>query len=249
MKFWTKLDKKSTFLGFLLFIAFAVLAYQFPYSGDDWAWGSSIGLERLDNWFQGYNGRYAGNLLVLLLTRSKLLQVVCLSASLVFLCFAVKLFNNAEGLVTVYVSTCLLLLVPKEIFVQSLSWTSGYSNYVPPILLVIIYLIMIRDIFEEKQPKYPRTFPWIAYVLGVVGALFMENLTLYSIALAVLLIGYVRWRFRRFYATHVAYLAGCLSGALMMFSNSAYFSIANNTDTYRSTALSKGITSTVRLAE
>ena len=64
-----------------LFFAFMFLAYLFPYTGDDWAWGSSIGLGRLKSFFAGYNGRYVGNLIVLLLTRSKLLDAVVMAAS------------------------------------------------------------------------------------------------------------------------------------------------------------------------
>ena len=42
----------------------AILCYLFPYTGDDWAWGSKIGIDRLNNWFENYNGRYVGNLIV-----------------------------------------------------------------------------------------------------------------------------------------------------------------------------------------
>lgn len=245
MKFSAKVNKKSLYTGMVLFALFALLAYQFPYSGDDWAWGSSIGTGRLENLFRGYNGRYAGNLLVLLLTRCKLLQVLFVAGSMLLLSFAAKWFTRSSGLVTVLFSACLLLLVPKQIFVQSLSWTSGYSNYVPPILLIIIYFLMIKNIFEDGKLIYPKAYPWISFVMGFVGALFMENLTLYSIAVSFLIIAYVRFKFRKFFAVHMAHFAGCISGAVLMFTNSAYFSIANNTDSYRSTALSKGVLKTV----
>ena len=55
---------------------FALLCYFFPYSGDDWAWGTQIGIDRLNIWFDNYNGRYAGNLLILAITRSKLLRII-----------------------------------------------------------------------------------------------------------------------------------------------------------------------------
>ncbi len=58
---------------------FLLLSFFFPYTGDDWAWGSSIGIQRLMTGFDNYNGRYAGNVLVLLLTRSKLLNVVSMA--------------------------------------------------------------------------------------------------------------------------------------------------------------------------
>ena len=34
-----------------LFIMIAFLCYLFPYTGDDWAWGSTIGLDRLNSFF------------------------------------------------------------------------------------------------------------------------------------------------------------------------------------------------------
>lgn len=52
----------------------AILCYLFPYTGDDWAWGSKIGIDRLNNWFENYNGRYVGNLIVLAMTRSNLFK-------------------------------------------------------------------------------------------------------------------------------------------------------------------------------
>ena len=53
-----------------LFVALSGLAFLFPLSGDDWSWGSSDGIGRLRDSFAGYNGRYLGNLSVLVLTRT-----------------------------------------------------------------------------------------------------------------------------------------------------------------------------------
>ena len=39
-------NKKQIIFYSVIFAAFAVLAFLFPYSGDDWAWGSEIGMER-----------------------------------------------------------------------------------------------------------------------------------------------------------------------------------------------------------
>lgn len=238
-------DKKVIGVAAVLLLMFVVLAYCFPYSGDDWAWGSSIGTTRLKNLFRNYNGRYAGNLLVMVLTRVKLLQVVSVAGSLLFLSFAAKLFNRSARISVVIFSACLFLLIPKQIFVQSLAWTAGFTNYVPPILLCILYMVLVRNIFDEEKPVYNRFLPCATFLMAFIGALFMENLTLYSIAMSFLVIAFVWLRFRKFYVAHVAHFAGTLAGAVMMFTNGAYFNIANNTDTYRSTALTKGLLKTV----
>ena len=49
---------------FFLFIAFAVLFLVIPYCDDDLRWGSSVGMERLANWFDGYGGRYLGYIIM-----------------------------------------------------------------------------------------------------------------------------------------------------------------------------------------
>ena len=51
----------------LCFAMLFALSWLFPYTGDDWAWGSQIGLDRLHTWFDNYSGRYVGNLIVLAL--------------------------------------------------------------------------------------------------------------------------------------------------------------------------------------
>ena len=61
-------------------VLFAALAYLFPYNGDDWGWGSHLGIRRLHHWFHDYNGRYAGDLVVLVLVRTPWLTPLVMSA-------------------------------------------------------------------------------------------------------------------------------------------------------------------------
>ena len=88
----------------------AILCYLFPYTGDDWAWGSKIGIDRLNNWFENYNGRYVGNLIVLAMTRSNLLKAVIMSfclTGIVALCDYIF-----KRLWVFYVSCVALVLIP-----------------------------------------------------------------------------------------------------------------------------------------
>ena len=59
------------FLVIAIFFALSlVLISLVPLFGDDWMWGSYRGEELLSSWFEGYNGRYVSNLLILGMTRS-----------------------------------------------------------------------------------------------------------------------------------------------------------------------------------
>ena len=71
----------------MAFLLFTVLAAMFPYTGDDWAWGSQIGMDRLHTFFDNYNGRYFGNFLILAISRSKALKVVLMALSYYICCY------------------------------------------------------------------------------------------------------------------------------------------------------------------
>ena len=172
------MDKKNAVFTFLLFAVFAALVYLFPASGDDWAWGSKLGMERLQNGFADYNGRYLGNLLVMALTRSELLNMVLTSLCLVCVCLLPKVFAGSKGFLPCVFGTALFLLMSRGMFVQSVVWTSGFSNYVPPILLTFLYFLMVQDVFADRLPRYSWLDAAISAVLGFSAALFMENVTL-----------------------------------------------------------------------
>lgn len=240
-------NEKTKFFVFtaFIFISFAVLVYLFPYSGDDWAWGSQIGLNRLKVWFSAYNGRYFGNLLELALTRSELLNMIVTSAFLTSACLLPKAYSESKGLTPYIMGTALFLLMPKEVFVQSIAWTAGFSNYVPPIVLTMLYFVLIRNIFDEERPSYR---PWafaVSAVTGFASTLFMENVTLFVVAISALIIFYGFIRFKKLFPVHVIHFVSSIIGALVMFTNSAYLNIANGNDEYRETAAEGGILSTI----
>ncbi len=239
-----KITKDVIFTAFI-FIAFAVLVYLFPYSGDDWAWGTQIGLDRLAVWFKAYNGRYLGNLLELALTRSELLNMLVSSAFFTAACFLPRLYSGSKSF-TAYLMGCVMfLLMPKDVFVQSIVWTAGFSNYIPPIVLTMLYFVFIKNIFDEKKPEYR---PWIGVLSAVIGfssTLFMENVTLFVVAISVLIIFYSYLRFKKLFVVHLMHLAGSVIGAVVMFTNAAYLNIAQGDDFYRETAADLGIVDTV----
>lgn len=66
---WKITAAGNPYLTLLIGVALLVMfAMSFPRL-DDLTWGSSMGLDRLRSWFAGYNGRYVGNIIVILLTR------------------------------------------------------------------------------------------------------------------------------------------------------------------------------------
>lgn len=241
----TETNKKTVVFAATAFVAFALLVLIFPYSGDDWAWGSEIGLQRLATGFEDYNGRYAGNLLVMALTRSKLLNALFTAFSLVCVCFLPKAYSRSERFSPLLLAAALFLLLPKAIWVQSVSWTAGFSNYIPPVLLTTSYMVLTSNVFGAEKPVYGALAPVAALLIGFVSSLFMENVTLYALVLSAGVMLYALFRHKKLFAVHISNLVGCAAGTLLMFSNSAYGIIANADDGYRSTALSEGLYKTL----
>lgn len=226
-------DVKGTCLA--LFFAFAFLAYLFPYTGDDWAWGSSIGLGRLKIFFAGYNGRYVGNLIVLLLTRNKLLDALVMAASFVVICYLSYTYSEERSKTSLLVAAALVFLMPKGMWAQVFPWTAGFTNYVLSGLISVAYLVYAKDITGEVLSDRKDTWGhsmWLFFA-GFCGALFVESITVFHIAWSAAMIAYMFLRFRTWRRGHVGFLLGSAAGALAMFTNSTYDRIAMGEDYYR----------------
>lgn len=226
-----KNDKNKIYkIGFLILLL--ILCMLFPYTGDDWAWGSTIGLERLATLFKNYNGRYAGNIIVLILSRFKFLRIICVSLVLYFIVYFQYILINKKKFTLFLLDCSLLLLIPKSIFREAVVWTSGFTNYALPTFLIILYFVMIN------RKLFSKLTIFFMFILGFITALFVEHITIYIIVINILLLLYTfikNKKYKKFnqLSKYISYLIGATLGAILMFSNGAYRSIINNTDTYR----------------
>ena len=216
----------------IVFVILFFLCMLFPYTGDDWAWGSQIGLTRLSNWFDNYSGRYFGNLIVLALTRSNLLKSFTMSFCLTGIVF---LLNRLTGRQKngIFIISSVLLFMPIPLLRQAVVWTSGFANYTTSIFLTLIYIYYINSIYDEKEPKNSFAAAIPLALLGFANTLIVEHLTLYNVILAIYVIVLILIKFRKVFVQHIAYFIGTIAGTALMFSNSIYRSISNGSDYYR----------------
>lgn len=130
-------------------------------------------------------------------------------------------------------------VMPADLFRQTVVWASGFSNYMPPVLLTLCYLLLVWDLWDDTAPVQSKWSPLCALLIGGCGALFMEHVTLYNLALAVAVLIFSKVKHNKTYATHWCFLAGAVIGAGIMFTNSAYGFISSGKDqfTYRSMAV------------
>lgn len=223
----------------ITFIFLLILAFFFPYTGDDWAWGSQIGIDRLENWFDNYSGRYLGNIIVLILTRSRMLRAFCVAFCLLGIFI---ILNKLTGQIKYNYWMILLcfLLMPVPVLRQSIVWTSGFANYSTSIFLTLIYILYTDRLYRRNPPIYSKWAVFPLVILGVGNTLIVEHLTIYNVVLGIwiLIFGYIR--FKKLYVQHVAYSIGTILGTTYMFMNPVYRSVASGADDYRSIGSEKG---------
>lgn len=226
------INNKKVIAILVVILFFTFLCALFPYTGDDWAWGSSIGVDRLQSGFDNYNGRWAGNITVMLLTRSVLLRVIVMTATLVGIIYLTYRLVDKKNFSLFLLATLLILAIPKLLFRQAVVWTAGFTNYAIPTVLILIYFYMIK--VDVKENKILKMFLYLfLLVLGFCTALFVEHITIYAVAITIFLIIYKLIKDKILDKKYIYYLIGAIIGAVLMFSNSGYRSVANNEDSYR----------------
>lgn len=219
----------------VIVVTFGVLADLFPYSGDDWAWGSQIGVDRLSTFFADYNGRYAGNLAVLVLTRSSAAVAVTMAlavAAAAFLVLHLARFRTLTGYVLVY---ALLLATPVDVWRQGIVWTSGFSNYMLATLSMLGVMVAVRSALTRTsdRPSHPVLRGVALFLLAFVGQLFIEHVTILVVAVTG---GCVLWSLvtrRGVGASLWCLFVGAVLGAAAMFSNGAYRRAFSGGDGYQ----------------
>lgn len=224
---------------------FFFLAYNVPYCHDEWQWGLPERVELMKNGFQDYNGRYLGNILALLITRS-----VWLKAGILGL-FSLWLFHvMGRGIIkkgakegrTFFLLLCafLLLSLPKTLFCQSYGWPAAFVNFVPPVVFFLLYYNLTEQTYWIDKPHYTRAEAAAVLPLGFAAQLFCEHITVFAAAYALWMVILCGVRFKRIYGIYINYLLGTFAGALLMFSNGAYHNAAAGEDGYKHISLSFG---------
>lgn len=226
------------------FIFFVYIMSMVPFGSDDWAWGASVGMERLASHFRNYNGRYLGNMLVIFLTENNTVKTVGMAVVSFLPVFLIYKYVG-ENIFYFLFSLLLILLMPLNVYRQTMGWASGLANYIPPVACELIVLCIIKNVFKDEKPKYPRLVELPVFIIAAAGNLFMEHVTIMNIALSLFIIVYSRIKFKRYYSVHIADLLGNAAGAMLMFSNSAYISVISGKDGYRTLAADKNFLQTV----
>jgi len=214
---------------FLLFFAF-----QVPLCHDEWKWGSEMRWELFRNGFQNYNGRYLGNLIVIFAVRNTLVKVLvivsCIFATIWMLFKNVDKYTEDKYKPILYLIIIFMALtIPKSLFRQSYAWVAALINFVPPVILILLYFKIIEHVFQDEKPVYSKLQCILVIPLGICTQLFSEHTTIYLVVLSFAVMLYSFIKHKKMCLFHVLYFTATVIGAIVMFSNEAYWSMTDET--------------------
>lgn len=211
----------------LIFLSLLFFAYRFPYSGDDWAFAASYGIDQLKSFFSDLNGRYLGNILAIIICRNNIVKTLFISLVIwMILYFGTKIIkkDNTFLIIILYI---LLLTVNAKTLAQGIIWSSGFCNYATSTLIVILLLYLYI-----KKPKL-KGIKLYYLALGFIGSFFVENITIaiWLFALTINIVDFIKNK--KINKDYIWLFIGSSLGSLGMFLNPSYLKVVDKTDTYR----------------
>ena len=198
------INKKRLILFYVLFfVLFAAVMYFSPHTADD-AYYDYLNLTspyKILHFAAGYgNGRVLGNLLAVILCKSQLFAAVFRSASVCGLVyFIVRLVNDKKGYNESLTASVALLTVGVGglFFGEVFSWIAGFSNYIPPMLLTLICLCVIKERSFKTDSLWIKILTVTGLLLcGSAAQLFTESNTLNAALLSLIILLYCIFRKR-----------------------------------------------------
>ena len=214
------------------------ILYISPMMSDDFEFASyhfnNIGKIMRYSLYYG-NGRLLGNIGACILNNNKILCVIVKVVMILAMMLLIPKVINIKNRVLEYVIYLMILGTAPEIFGQIFVWTSGFQNYIPP----IVFMLACMWICKGYSRKSSQLF--CIGIMGFISQLYVEHCTVIHIMIAGLyLICYIKEDDEKKKCSEV-WLLSTVSGAICMFLIPKMFFIENNrTKGYRAIHL-KGI--------
>ena len=132
----------------LIFLVFLMILHSLPLSLDDYGFQNvhfASASQALHYVLTFGNGRFLGNSGIIFLMHHLVLGDVIRAAVFAGIAILLPDVLSLHSLPARLLSMFLLLTISPGIFGQVYSWMSGFQNYVPPILLLLLTLLLIRE--------------------------------------------------------------------------------------------------------
>ena len=172
------------FLPIILIIIFSFIsAASLIFQGDDFIWYFINDIEEMSG-YRFPNGRYFTNFLTYIMVNFPLVNYILYTAALSALIILMANLADHEkksGVMKYALTFSLFIMLPTSIYSNTITWISGFTNYVISILLTLAYIFFCFRIIFDKNYIPPKIMIILAPILGLAGALCVEHISLYNI--------------------------------------------------------------------
>lgn len=217
MEFVKKYKKYIIIFGLLL-----VLSFFFPFSCDDYYWGSkSLSIDTFKDIYNDLflNGRWLGNFIAISISHSHIIKAFVISSVITFL---VCLIDKHEK-ISLPIFFILIMLMPVNRFTQVIIWGSGFSNYMVSSLLFLSIYYLIKRYYKNINSKWYEKVG--IFIIALLNSLVVENITVGSLIILFIvnLIYFVRNK--KININLIIMFGGAILGALLMFIHPSYLNL------------------------
>lgn len=224
----------------LTYLFLLLLSQGFVTSGDDWYFSARDTGEGLvgafkaaaHNAYRHYlslNGRLLGNGFSRFFGTHDALRELGRCAIILVVLLQLVRTAKISGPLMYMVALMLTVALPADIYAQSYAWAAGFFNYVPPLMMILAYILRTERVLAGERD----TALWGAVMFAVALScqLFVENVT---VGVCLLSVGVVLWHLvsrRRLSWSLTGFLLGAVLGCVIMFSAPGYANV--NQEGYR----------------
>ncbi|MDT6953090.1 hypothetical protein [Companilactobacillus alimentarius] len=143
------------------FVYFACFRFLMIPSGDDYFWYGENGNYLLHHFFYGpqniyggsSNGRYLGNLLEIITMHKLSVAMIVYAVFWTLLLWC--LWYLSRKTISSLLLSFLFIFTLQDAFINNvLTWNAGFVNYVPPIVLSLIYIVIVDHGTSKKLNKF-----------------------------------------------------------------------------------------------
>ena len=224
----------------LTYLFLLLLSQGFVTSGDDWYFSArdtgegllnalEAGYHSAEGHYLSVNGRLLGNGASRFFGTHDTLRELGRCAIILVILLQLVRTAKIKGPLMYMVALMLTVALPADIYAQSYAWAAGFFNYVPPLMMILAYILRTERILRGQRD----TALWglAMFAMALSCQLFVENVT---VGVCLLSAGVLLWHLisrRKLSWSLMGFCLGAALGCFIMFSAPGYANV--NQEGYR----------------
>lgn len=206
----------------IIFVMLLVLSFFFPFSGDDYYWGSkSLSINTFKEIYNDLflNGRWLGNFIAISISHSHIIKAIVITCVITLLIYIIDKHEK----ISLPVFLILIMLMPVNRFIQVIVWGSGFSNYMVSTLLFISIYYLCKRFYKNNNSKWYEKIG--IFIIALLNSLVVENITVGTLIVLFIVNLIYFIKNKKININLLIMFIGSLIGAILMFIHPSYLNL------------------------